>query len=603
MFRFTRQMAVGSTALCVMTSLCAAPAAAAAIPGSRIALVNDQLAGYLQSRTKVPILLPQYLPPSLSGTATHLTAQATANAGQYSVQYWMTVHPQGINGSPASLTANPADTQVFSLQGRRFASPRVAVSALAQAVSPWYRAPAGSRVMEPLIPGFDAAYYPAVHTLVWREGDWTIEIHQGSLASDLSEGRLVDASLATYALPPFPGILVTAPAPHSPSAAYYGEAYALAFADGASVYRVNPFYVQPAASASPSPAALDSPDNLAAAANSLVPLAAFYTSTAAGLTLRADPQTIRVGGHAMISGQVQKANGHGDPYSSFSMYGLPQTQSFLDGTTNQNGQFSLRFVFPHVGTYTVEASTGNINRTVRIRVLPVAPSFGSAVVASALQDIAGHAHLPLAGPSVLPVRSTGYLAARAFVQPSDYAVTVLQTTRPLAVNSPQIAHYTAPNAVVAQFGGIRLPIAQPAPGAPDYLSLLAAHNPVMARFPASTATAYPDLGLGIHGAVYRHGQSTVLDWEEGDWTVTISGGALAQEKQAAIPIVAYLHRNFLPPYPGIFAVQLTGGANQARTEIDWMNGHVLSYVNNPTPAANNPVAAASMAVSWRLFQP
>ncbi|MHB1627945.1 MAG: hypothetical protein ACYCVB_06165 [Bacilli bacterium] len=138
----------------------ATPATAAVIPEQRIALINGRLAGYLQSRTQVPILLPQRLPPSLSAMPLNLTVR----------------------------------------------------------------------------------------------------------------GAIGGCIACHNALPPFSGILVAAPAPHGPSVTNYGEAYALAFADGSSVYSVNPFYVQPSKYASPSPAAMDSPDNLAATANSLVPI-------------------------------------------------------------------------------------------------------------------------------------------------------------------------------------------------------------------------------------------------------------------------------------------------------------------------------------------
>ena len=190
------------------------------------------------------------------------------------------------------------------------------------------------------------------------------------MASDLSEGQLVDAALATYALPPFPGILVAAPAPHGPHVTHYGEAYALAFVDGSGVYCVNPFYVQPGKYASASPADLDSPDNLVATASTLVPLAAFYSSSVAHIRMQADPRIIQAGNYAMISGQLVKSDGHGDPYSPFSLYGLPQTPSFIDGSTNQNGQFSMRFFFPYPGTYIIQADAGQVSNEVRVQVLP-----------------------------------------------------------------------------------------------------------------------------------------------------------------------------------------------------------------------------------------
>jgi|GEM_PF-5574110 len=595
---------VGSTILLLGTIwFGATPATAAVIPEQRIALINGQLAGYLQSRTRVPILLPQHLPPSLNAMPLNLTAQAAASKNNYSVQYWMITHPQGINGAPTSLTANSADTQVFAIRGTRFPTRNAAVSALSKADSPCYQVPAGTKAMHPLIPGFNAAYYPAVHALVWNEGDWTIEIHQGSLASDLSEGRLVDAVLSTYTLPPFPGILVTAPAPHGPSASNYGEAYALAFADGSSVYSVNPFYVQPWKYASPSPVAMDSPGDLVATANSLVPLSAFYTSSVARITLQTNPRTVRAGGYSVISGQLLKSDGHGDPYSPFSLSGLPQTPDFIDGTTNQNGQFFMQFFFPRAGTYTIQANDGQVSNEVRVQVLPsVSSSPGSSVIKLALQAISGHTSLSLNGPLNLTFRRTGYLTARTQATPKSYAVSVIATRRPLAINSPLIPRYLSTDPMIAQFGSMRLTAVQPAPGSPNYLSILAAHNPQVEKIPATSATAYPNLGLGIRGAVYQHGTSAFLDWGEGDWTAEISGGTLAQEEQVSSPVIAYLHRYLLPPYPGIVAVHLVKGTDQALTEIDWMDGHVLSYIIDPTASSQTPVAAASMAVSWHLWR-
>ncbi|MHB1627946.1 MAG: hypothetical protein ACYCVB_06170 [Bacilli bacterium] len=99
-----------------------------------------------------------------------------------------------------------------------------------------------------------------------------------------------------------------------------------------------------------------------------------------------------------------------------------------------------------------------------------------------------------------------------------------------------------------------------------------------------------------------------MDWGEGDWTVELSGGTLAREEQAAGPVIAYLHRYFLPPYPGIFAIHLVKGTDQgayqdeALTELDWMDGHVLSYVVDPTASSQTPVAAASLTVSWHLWR-
>lgn len=228
------------------------------------------------------------------------------------------------------------------------------------------------------------------------------------------------------------------------------------------------------------------------------------------------------------------------------------------------------------------------------------------VVSQALHAVAHRTGLGLAGPLEVPARAAGYVTARAQAGPSTYTVWVLQTTRALGINSTQINEYLSQMPRVATFGAMRLAQAQPPMGAPNYLAALAQHNPDYVHWPvAVNAVAYPNLGLGIRGAVYQYEGKTVLDWTEGDWTVQISGGTVAREEEAAPPIVAYLHRYFLPPHPGIFAVHLTRatGPLATRTWIDWMNGHVLNYVTDPTPAGDNATASAAMAVSWHVFRP
>ena len=237
---------------------------------------------------------------------------------------------------------------------------------------------------------------------------------------------------------------------------------------------------------------------------------------------------------------------------------------------------------------------------------PVATTPAEGVVGQALNAVAGRTTLGLAGPLQVPARQYGYLTARSQAVPSTYVVFVIDTTEPVGVNSPRINHELTKAPDVANFSAMRLRQAQPAMGAPNYLTALAQHNPEYVDWPAAAvASGYPNLGLGIHGVVYKYHGRTVLDWPEGDWTVQISGGSLRREERAAHPVVGYLHRYFLPPHPGIFAVHLmrTTGSLTTITWVDWMNGHVLNYVTDPTPATDNAVATGAMAVFWHVFRP
>jgi hypothetical protein len=72
------------------------------------------------------------------------------------------------------------------------------------------------------------------------------------------------------------------------------------------------------------------------------------------------------------------------------------------------------------------------------------PSVAGRVVGAALRAVAGRTRLGLAGPLELPGRTSGYLTARAGALPAIYVVFVVDTTRPLGVNSPLINRYLSP---------------------------------------------------------------------------------------------------------------------------------------------------------------
>lgn len=589
-------MALGLGAV-LAASLAPVGVSAATPPAERLAAVNGQVAQFLSTHTKMSALIAENLPTVQTMVPLYVTANVEATASSYSVQYWDVTRPEPVNRHASARLAS-ANTHLLTISGTAYASPRLATDAVAQHLAPFYRTLSGERTSVPLIPGFDASYYPQTKLLTWQEGDWTIEVRQGSKTADMVEGQHIITALDRWALPPFPGIMTASQG--SPSS----EVYALAFADGSAVYQINPFYnhAPHARYGLKAPQGMQSPADLVEAANSLVPTTSFYNPTVAQITIKVSPPTVHAGQYAMISGQLLNQYGKGAAYSPFSMTGLPQNPSYINGTANRDGRFSMRIFFPHAGTYVIGAGDGLVGTDVTVHVLPALwSSFAPAVVRDALKAIAGKTTLPLNGPFELPPRASGYLTARAEALLSLYTVFVINTTRPLGINSPMINDYLTAKPMVAQFSEMRLRAKQPRPGAPNYLQYLAKYNPRFVSQPSTAASGTLNLGLGIDASVYPVASTAkaLLVWQEGDWTVEIQGGSAARERIAALPVVAYLHKYFLPPYPGIVAVQLTG-QNTAWTQVDWMHGHVMSTVSDPTPSPNNAVDTVEMATHWNV---
>lgn len=566
---------------------------AAPAPYARLFAINGQIAQYLARHTKMSALVAEELPSVNAPGPLYVTANVEATRSHYAIQYWAMTKAKAINQRASTALAS-RDTHLLTISGTQYQS-----HAAAQAALPHVPSVAGRLV--PLIPGFQATYYASSQRLSWHEGEWTVEVAQGSREADLREGRQIIQALDRFALPPFPGVLTAAPAKAAASSTSIGDVYGLSFADGDAVYQINPFYnhAPNASYGLKAPDGLKSPIDLVEAASRLVPTRSFYNPTVAQVTMTANPGTVHAGQFSMISGQLLSQYGQGVGLSPFSITGLPQTPSYINGRVNQAGRFSLRVFFPKSGTYIISAGDGEAAARVVVHVLSPLMPHPPSVVAKAMGAIAGKTLLPLEGPSVVPEPHGGYLTARAQALPSTYVVFLIDTTRPLAVNSPLINRFLSPHANVAQFSAARLKATQPRPGSPNYLQYLARYNPLFVRS-THAAVGQVDLGLGINAAIYHttSGRTkTLLDWNEGDWTVQVQGGTLPHDERLATPLVAYLHRYFLPPYPGIVAVQVLG-EDRARTEIDWMDQHVLSTVVNQRASAQNPVQAAQMAAHW-----
>lgn len=227
------------------------------------------------------------------------------------------------------------------------------------------------------------------------------------------------------------------------------------------------------------------------------------------------------------------------------------------------------------------------------------PTMFNPTVVQAMDYVSGRTALALNAPTQLPQWQHGYLSATASAQSRAYRVDLWDTRVALPLN----AGATLGNRLVrgsASFGELRLAAPLARPGSPGYLTPLIRRNPmwVTGTVPASGSLA---LGEGIRAMRYRVAGKTLLEWSEGDWTIQVGGTNAVELTRAARSVVRLLHAAFLPPFPGVYAVDLTGQGTQAVTTIDWARGRTLAWVQNRHASMRNSVATGRMAMSWRVF--
>lgn len=229
---------------------------------------------------------------------------------------------------------------------------------------------------------------------------------------------------------------------------------------------------------------------------------------------------------------------------------------------------------------------------------PLPTTFNPTVV-QAMDEVSGRTALALNAPTQVPQWQHGYLSATASARPTSYHVDLWDTRVALPLNAGAILG----NRLIrggASFGEFRLAAPLSRPGSPGYLTPLIRRNPmwVTGTAPLSGSLA---LGEGIRATRYRVAGKTLLEWSEGDWTIQVGGTNLVELTRAASSVVRLLHSAFLPPFPGVYAVDLTGHGTRAMTAIDWARGRTLAWVQNRHASTQNSVATGRMAMSWRAF--
>jgi hypothetical protein len=224
------------------------------------------------------------------------------------------------------------------------------------------------------------------------------------------------------------------------------------------------------------------------------------------------------------------------------------------------------------------------------------PTTDNATVTQAMEHVASKTRLALNAPTAIPQWQEGYLSASTVATANSYRVNLWDTRMPLPLNSPRIATEKTFAGGVS-FGAVQLGAPLPPASSPGYLTPLINHNPmwvVKSGKPAGSVT----LGDAIDADRYRVDGKILLVWHEGDWAIEVLGNSRASAIRAAEPIVSLLHAAYLPPYPGIYAVNPTAAHQQPTTTIDWIRGKTLSWVQDRHPSTQNAVASGRMAMSW-----
>lgn len=233
-----------------------------------------------------------------------------------------------------------------------------------------------------------------------------------------------------------------------------------------------------------------------------------------------------------------------------------------------------------------------------------------AVVTQSLVDVLKAApKLPVGAPAFLPPEppSRLYLTATTTVSPGAWTVHILTAVKPYAVDNPALAGAAARPQTVASFGVAKSDQRIPPVGRPVLLAYLwqaslttsGLEKDALGPLLPAQATSRPvDLGLGIQGRLLtmRSGVDSLV-WHEGDWTLVVRDTPQATSVPIARRVVAYLHKAYMPPHPGLVVIGV--GVHGVYTRIDWVDGGYLYHIVDDLAWGQNPVAACEMAVDWK----
>lgn len=199
------------------------------------------------------------------------------------------------------------------------------------------------------------------------------------------------------------------------------------------------------------------------------------------------------------------------------------------------------------------------------------------------------------------VPTVPHLAALATTNARGYTVNLFSSDKRLPINSPILstAPYEQAGAIVGSFGGTSY--ASPSTAlASLYLSPAQSIAPAY-QPPPNVPDTEVYLGKGIYGLEYVNDTATVrvgtpmVVWHEGDWTLEVWDGSVAQDVAHAKKLVGYLHSHLLPETFGVVGENIARDGDH--TTVEWV------YGNRQYSAFNyrSGLQAVEMAASARVF--
>ncbi|NMP23557.1 hypothetical protein [Sulfobacillus harzensis] len=176
----------------------------------------SQAMQYLKDQSVIPVLMAP-TEPGFAPVTPHLAAMANGHGNNYSVNLFVSDKRLPINSSILSTAPyEQADAIVGSFGAVRYTSPAVAEAALyqspSQSIAPAYQPPPNvSAETVNLGKGILGTEYAGASLraplVLWHEGDWTLEVWDGTPAEDVAQAEKLVRYLHTHLLPETFGVL------------------------------------------------------------------------------------------------------------------------------------------------------------------------------------------------------------------------------------------------------------------------------------------------------------------------------------------------------------------------------------------------------------
>ena len=198
--------------------------------------LDTAIAVVIHSQVPMPLELPTYIPSINSHSSWPVTATTQESSHSYQVTFWRSATALPINSAQIPHSSH---IWIATIQGSHYGSTTQAYSALqTQAAPTWIpltRLGTHSTSVF-LTSGITAKLYPS-GVLQWTVGNWTIQVNNGSRATDMTVAESLLAHINPASLPAPHGLLAA-------TATASGEQFQAAWSNGSNVYDFTPFAQQ-----------------------------------------------------------------------------------------------------------------------------------------------------------------------------------------------------------------------------------------------------------------------------------------------------------------------------------------------------------------------